>query len=84
MPKKDDGTGPLGADDVFRAETQILQDLAAEGSCVVTGRSGFYALRQHPNHVSILIQASMPYRVERVMRKQNITEDEARKIIERL
>jgi cytidylate kinase len=41
-------------------------------------------LRDHPNHLSILIQASMPYRVERVMRKQNMTEKEARATIERV
>ena len=40
--------------------------------------------RHHPNHLSILIQASMPFRVERVMRKQNMTEAEARKTIERV
>ena len=40
--------------------------------------------RDHPNHLSILIQASMPFRVERIMRKQNMTEEEARKTIERV
>jgi len=40
--------------------------------------------RDHPNHLSILIQASMDCRMERVARKQNMTADEARKIIERV
>ena len=35
-------------------------------------------------HMSVLIQASMPFRVERVSRKQNMTEDEARKTIEKV
>ena len=51
---------------------------------LVAGRSGFHVFRQHPNHLSILIQASMESRVERVMRKQNMTEEEARKTIERV
>ena len=34
--------------------------------------------------MSILIQASMPFRVERLSRKQNMTEDEARKTIEKV
>lgn len=50
----------------------------------MTGRSGFHVFRDHPNHLSILIQASMPFRVERIMRKQNMTEEEARKTIERV
>jgi cytidylate kinase len=59
-----------------------LQSLAAEKSCVVAGRSGFHVFRDHPNHLSILIQASMDFRAKRVARKQNITEDEALKIID--
>ena len=34
--------------------------------------------------MSILIQASKPYRVERTMRKKNITEEEALKIIDKV
>jgi cytidylate kinase len=40
--------------------------------------------RNHPNHLNILIQASMPFRLERVMRKQNLSEAEARKTIEKV
>jgi cytidylate kinase len=69
---------------MFKTETMILQDLAAEKSCVVAGRSGFHVFREHPNHLSILIQASMEYRMDRVARKQNITEEEARKIIDKV
>ena len=84
MPKKDSMPDLLTTDEMFKTETLILQDLAAEKSCVVAGRSGFHVFRDHPNHLSILIQASMNYRVERVARKQNMTEDEARKTIERV
>ena len=74
----------MTTDEIFKAETEILQGVAEHGSCVVTGRSGFFVFRQHPNHISSLIQASMPFRMERVMRKQEIGEDEARKIIEQV
>ena len=84
LPQKGDAPDLLTTDEMFKTETLILQDLAVEKSCVVAGRSGFHVFRYHPNHLSILIQASMDYRVERVMRKQNITEDEARKTIERV
>ena len=84
LPKKTDAPDLLTTDEMFKTETLILQDLAAEKSCVVAGRSGFHVFRNHPNHLSILIQASMDYRVERVARKQNMTEDEARKTIERV
>ena len=84
LPQKDDAPDLLTTDEMFKTETQILQDLAAEKSCVVAGRSGFHVFRDHPNHLSILIQASMDCRMGRVARKQNMTADEARKIIERV
>ena len=84
MPKKDSMPDLLTTDEMFKTETLILQDLAAEKSCVVAGRSGFHVFRDHPNHLSILIQASMKHRIERVMSKQNLTEEEARKTIERV
>ena len=84
LPQKSDAPDLITTDEMFKTETLILQDLAVEKSCVVAGRSGFHVFREHPNHLSILIQASMDYRMERVARKQNITEDEARKIIDQV
>jgi cytidylate kinase len=74
----------LTTDEMFRAEQEILNGIAADESCIVAGRSGFFVFRDHPNHLSILIQASMDFRVARVVRKQNITPDEARKIIDQV
>ena len=71
----------LITDDIFKAETEILKAIAADGSCVIAGRSGFYIFRDHPNHLSVLIQASMKRRIERVMKKNNITAEEAEAII---
>ena len=84
MPQKADKADTLTTDEVFKTETLILQNLAAEKSCVVAGRSGFFIFRNHPNHLSIFIQASMPYRIQRLIRKQNMSEEEARKTIEKV
>lgn len=84
MPQKGNASDLLTTDEMFKAETEILKGIAEEESCVVAGRSGFHVFRDHPNHLSILIQASMEYRIERVMRKQNKTADEARKTIEQV
>ena len=72
----------LITDDIFQTETEILKGIADDGSCVIAGRSGFHIFRDHPNHLSILIQASMDYRVSRLMKKQSISAEEARKIID--
>lgn len=71
-------------DEMFRTETQILKGIAEEESCVLAGRSGFFVFRDHPNHLSILIQASMESRIKRIMGKQNLSEAEARKTINKV
>ena len=79
-----DDSSMLTTDEMFRSETEILKGIAEAESCVIAGRSGFYVFRDHPNRLSILIQASMPFRVERVSRKQHVTPEQARHIIEKV
>ena len=71
----------LITDDIFQSETQILKGIAEDESCVIAGRSGFYVLRDHPNHLSILIQAPMEHRINHLIAKRGITPEEAEKII---
>ena len=74
----------LTTESMMQTEKHILEDLAAEESCVVAGRSGFLVFREHPNHLSIFIQASMEKRIERVMEKQQLTREEAIAAIEKV
>lgn len=64
-------------DDIYNAETEILQELVQEGSCVITGRSGFHVFKNHPNHLHVFITASFPNRVKRVIKKQGLKEESA-------
>jgi cytidylate kinase len=69
---------------IYETEKRILQELATQSSCVVAGRTGFMVFRQWPNHLNIFIQASMEYRVERIMKKEGVSDEEARNIIRKL
>jgi len=69
---------------MFDTEKRILQELATQSSCVVAGRTGFMVFREWPNHLNIFIQASMEHRVQRVMSRQQVSEQEARDIIQRM
>ena len=69
---------------MFETEKQILQNLAAHESCVVAGRTGFMVFREWPNHLNVFIQASMAYRIQRVMRRQKVSEQEAHDIIAKM
>ena len=84
LPRTDYEAQQPDTDAVFKAETEILNGIIADESCVVAGRSGFYIFRNHPNCLSILIQASIPFRIERLMRKQHLTEEEARDTIDKI
>lgn len=71
----------LITDDIFQTETEILKGIADDESCVIAGRSGFFVFRDHPNHLSILIQAGMDYRISRLVEKRGISREEAQSII---
>ena len=84
LANPDNGREMLETEDIFRAETEILKAIAKDESCVIAGRSGFYIFREHPNHLSIFIQASMLSRVARVAQEQNMSKSEARMTIEKI
>ena len=74
-------TNVATTENIFRVESQFLKELAADESCVIAGRSGFYIFRNEPNAIKVLIQSTMEKRIERVMEKQGLSEDEAKKVI---
>ena len=74
----------IETEDVFRAETQVLKALAKDQSCVIAGRTASYVFRDNPNHLSVFIQASMPCRMARVAREQNMSKEEARLTIDKV
>jgi len=74
----------LDNETMFETEKRILQELATQTSCVVAGRTGFMVFREWPNHLSVFIQASMDHRIQRVMRRQGVSEQEARDIIAKM
>ena len=70
-------------DSVFQFQSDAIRKAADEGSCVFVGRCADYVLRDYPNVVNVFITASMDFRVEQVMAKENIaTRQEARRFIE--
>ena len=74
----------LTTNDMYKTEVEILQGIAETESCVVAGRTGFYIYRDHPNHMSILIKASMQHRKQRLATKRGISLDEAESIIKKV
>jgi len=74
----------LDNDTMFETEKRILQELAAQTSCVIAGRTGFMVFREWPNHLNVFIQASMEHRIKRIMNRKNVTMEKARDIIAKM
>lgn len=74
----------LTTDDVHQAEVEIIKAIAEEGPCVIAGRSAFFILNGKPGKVDVFITASKEHRIERVMRKQELTREEAVETINRV
>lgn len=74
----------LTTNEMYKAELEILNGIADAESCVIAGRTGFFVFRNHPNHLSILIKASMDSRVQRLMNKKGISKEEAEDTIKKV
>lgn len=69
--------------ELFQEEAKIIELIAKERSAVIIGRCGFHILREHPNHISLFIHSSIPFRIERIQKLYNVSADAARNIIAR-
>ena len=63
--------------DIFNAEKEVILRVAEQHSAVIVGRAGSYILREHHNHISILLHASEDFRKKRLQELYNLTEKEA-------
>ena len=52
--------------DFFKLECNTIQRIAEKSSAVFLGRCGYYVLRAHPRHASILVTADQPARIKRL------------------
>lgn len=62
-----DATGLPLNEKIFLMQSQVIKDVAAEGSCVIVGRSANYVLQNHPNVINIFLQADLDDRVHRAI-----------------
>lgn len=70
-------------DKIFEAESQVVRDLAKKGNCVIVGRCADYVLRNSANCLKVFFSASLESRIKRVAQRQNISEKEARAVVQK-
>lgn len=69
---------------IYYAEARLLRELAKKESCIIVGRAGFHIFRDDPDAIHLLIMADRNSRIERIAGKQNLSIDEASKIVDRI
>ena len=81
FPFVGDGSLPtqncLSNDALFKVQSDVIRQLAAEKSCLFVGRCADYILRDHPRCANIFISASHEARVARLCASHHVSEEEA-------
>ena len=69
------------AGELFKVESEIIEQIAKESSSVIIGRCGYYVLRNHPNCVKVFLYADADFRSQRIQNLYNMTEQKAKELI---
>lgn len=72
----------ISEDGLFRTQSDIIRQLAEEGSGIFVGRCADYVLRDHEGMLSVFITADKKDRIARIMEKDGLTAREAEKYID--
>ncbi len=67
--------------EIFKMESDCIQQIAKKSSAIFLGRCGRYILRDAPRHFNILVHANLEDRVPRVQELFCLEAAEARKLI---
>ncbi len=78
-PEPDDPA--VSNDELFAFEAQIIRSLASSESCVIVGKAADYVLHDFDNVYSFYIEAPRAFCLQNVMRKMEVTEEEANELI---
>ena len=82
----DDGgtANVLSNDALFKIQRDVIREVAARESAVFVGRCADYILRENPRCVNVFITADDADRIERIRRRQGVSAEEARAVMERI
>ncbi len=76
------GVPPLSINEtLFQVQSDVIKELAQEGSCVIVGRCADYILRNRTDCVNLFIHAPMPERIKRAVSKYDVAQEKAEDVI---
>lgn len=74
----------ISSENLYRAQSDVIREIARRGSCVIVGRTADYVLRDHPGLISIFLHAPLPHRAANVAKREETSDyEEAAEIAQR-
>lgn len=79
---QDFGYSGLSLDDrIFLAQSDVIRKVAEDGPCVIVGRCADYVLKERTDVFNVFVQASLDFRLKRVVEQYGESEKKAGEII---
>ena len=75
-------SGFVGDNVMFKIQSEVIRSVAEKGDAVIIGRCADYILRDM-KCLNVFICAPEEFRIQRLMREESLTEDEAEKLMRR-
>lgn len=70
-------------DAIFKAQVQVIRNIASREPCVIVGRLASFILKGRPNTLNIFLSADPEFRADQIAQYLHISQKEARKVIHR-
>ena len=67
------------SDQIFIAQSNVIKEIAQQGSCIIVGRCADYILNDMENCFNVFICADDDFRTERVIKEYNIRPEDVQK-----
>lgn len=67
---------------MFKIQSEVIRSIAQKGDAVIIGRCADYILRDY-KCLNVFVCAPEEYRIQRLMREEGLSEDEAEKLMRR-
>ena len=71
-------------DTVFLAQSSVIKELAARGSCVIVGRCADYILKDFERRVSIFIRGTLEDKIDRAVKYYGLSPEKAAERIRKI
>ena len=74
----------LSNENLFQIQSDVIRKLADEKSCLFVGRCADYILKDYPRCLNIFISAEKDDRIKRIAKIQNLSEEKACALVEKI